>query len=212
MFVTVTCSCGKSLKAPIAAAGKKAKCPRCGSIFVVPSSQATAPASASKKASPTSLSAQPPPRPEEKAAGLPKTTDGRPPKCSVCEYRTEEIQYSKKATLFCETCSFYFASYENMLHLIQNPEAPPDPKISVKLKLLLESRYEGNKGEAGKKKCYFCSQQMICFHYYRVPTLVIEVCPKGCGVLVAISNFKRMQALEKMNLKWAGEIPFPKIP
>lgn len=220
MFVTITCSCGKLLKVPVAAAGKKAKCPGCGNIFVVPSSAPSPQASASTKIAPiakTPLPAKGPPAvatpPQTSASTLPKTADGRPPKCTACEYRTEEIQYSKKPTIFCETCSFYVAPYDTMLFMIRNPETPPDPKISVKLKLLLESRHAENKREVSSKKCYYCNQALICFHYYRIPTLVIEVCPKGCGVLVAISNFKKMQALEKMNLSWApGEVPFPKLP
>ncbi len=38
MPITVVCqSCKKSLKAPDSAAGKKAKCPQCGTVVVVPS-------------------------------------------------------------------------------------------------------------------------------------------------------------------------------
>ena len=36
MPIKVSCSCGKTLTAPDAAAGKKAKCPACGQIVPVP--------------------------------------------------------------------------------------------------------------------------------------------------------------------------------
>jgi RsiW-degrading membrane proteinase PrsW (M82 family) len=36
MSIEVTCNCGKSLKAPDAAAGKKGRCPGCGAVLAIP--------------------------------------------------------------------------------------------------------------------------------------------------------------------------------
>ena len=43
MAIKVTCSCGKKLRAKDEAAGKRAKCPACGKIVVVPASPAPHP-------------------------------------------------------------------------------------------------------------------------------------------------------------------------
>src|SRR5207248_9797396 len=36
MPITFSCSCGKVFRVPESAAGKRAKCPKCGSVIVVP--------------------------------------------------------------------------------------------------------------------------------------------------------------------------------
>jgi hypothetical protein len=115
--------------------------------------------------------------------------------------------------IHCETCSYYFARYPAMLHAIKTPEAPPDRKLAIKLKLLLDSRFGKQKEEESNKICLYCGSHYRLYHYYRVPTLGIEQCPKGCGVLIPLSNLKKMQALEQMGNKWeASEIPFPPLP
>src|SRR5260221_9789673 len=37
--ISVTCDCGKRLKAPASAAGKRARCPACGNVHVLPEPQ-----------------------------------------------------------------------------------------------------------------------------------------------------------------------------
>jgi RsiW-degrading membrane proteinase PrsW (M82 family) len=39
MSISVTCACGRRLKAPDAAAGKQAKCPACGTMLLVPAAE-----------------------------------------------------------------------------------------------------------------------------------------------------------------------------
>lgn len=236
MFINFFCPCGKKLKAPANAVGKKGKCPGCGANFLVPQTSSSAPVSTlvqPQMARPTSPNApvlnkqtvpattSPKPQttrqalaPKGETTGspqLPKTADGRPPKCTVCEYRVEQIEYNKTTILYCETCSFYIAPYETMIHIIRNPETAPDPKLAVKLKILLDARLPAQKGETSSKKCYYCQSPLICSHYQRIPTLLVEQCPKGCMVLAALPNFKKMQALEKMGISWnSNDPPFPK--
>jgi hypothetical protein len=41
--ISVTCDCGKRLKAPVAAAGKRARCPACGNVHVLPAPPSASP-------------------------------------------------------------------------------------------------------------------------------------------------------------------------
>jgi hypothetical protein len=47
MSIEVSCSCGKSLKAPDAAAGKKGRCPGCGAVLAIPPAPQIAPSAVS---------------------------------------------------------------------------------------------------------------------------------------------------------------------
>ena len=61
-FIKVTCTCGKTMKAPAAAMGKKAKCPGCGAIVLIGaggSAAPVAPAAAPANACPNCASPMP---------------------------------------------------------------------------------------------------------------------------------------------------------
>lgn len=80
MPILVACDCGKKLKAPDAAAGKRAKCPGCGKVLAVPAAagsiDAATPSSAKAPASPSTSRPAPPqaasnPGPSEPASSSP---------------------------------------------------------------------------------------------------------------------------------------------
>lgn len=70
MPIPTSCSCGAKLQAPDAAAGRKVKCPKCGTGIVVPGGKAPA-AAPSKAAAPATLQASKPAAPAPARASKP---------------------------------------------------------------------------------------------------------------------------------------------
>ena len=79
MPITVSCVCGRKLKAPDSFAGKKAKCPNCGKVLAIPASAVPVPvAPAPQQAVPGQIDLADAPPPAAPAPAAPSLVPGQP--------------------------------------------------------------------------------------------------------------------------------------
>ncbi len=103
MPITVVCqSCKKSLKAPDNAAGKKAKCPQCGTVVVVPSpapaQPAAKPAAPAKPLAPAPWDVDLPPRSVDDETQVCPYCGGTIPEIATeCEHCGESLKQAAPA-------------------------------------------------------------------------------------------------------------------
>lgn len=108
--ITVECKCGKRLKAPVSAAGKKAKCPGCGNVLVI---EAPPPAHDDSLADIYSLAAD-----AEQAS----TRAASGPSCPGCGSSIEP------AAVLCTSCGFNLKTgKQTAMATASVPPVPPPP-------------------------------------------------------------------------------------
>ena len=115
-------------------------------------------------------------------------------KCPVCGDALTSMTYLKVPIGMCNLCEAVWVSPQHMDAIKRTPRAFDDREI-VKVRLLREWRViEGE--QASPWMCPGCGLRLIRTHYKDIPSLILDRCPRGCGLWLAKDSLQKIQILE----------------
>ncbi len=114
-------------------------------------------------------------------------------KCPVCGDPLGSATYIKVPIGMCHLCEAVWVA-PGQLEVIKKTPRTFDEREVVKVRLLMEWRIvEGE--QASPWHCPACGIRQIRTHYKDIPSLIMDRCPKGCGLWLAKDSLQKIQIL-----------------